>query len=103
MAKPKQRALIQLRDEQKQLIDFRDTERTIRMARHVAEINEALGSLMIGLPQGIGERQGDLLRIGDGCANLGNTSAYRVFNGGSTAEGFRGILCKTFRRISAAS
>src|SRR5438477_871042 len=31
MAKLKRRALIQLKDEQKQLIDFRDTERTDRM------------------------------------------------------------------------
>src|SRR3954471_11560670 len=31
VAKPKQRALVQLRDEQKQLIDFTDTEKTRRM------------------------------------------------------------------------
>ena len=64
LAKPKERALIWLRDENKQLIDFRDTERTARMRRHLIEINEAIGELAIELPAGCGERYGDVLTIG---------------------------------------
>ncbi len=79
VAKPKRRALIRLRDKNKQLIDFRDTERTTRMAHNVAEINEAISPLVIGLPE-TGERFDDLLTIGDSCVNLGNISLYRVFN-----------------------
>src|SRR5437879_464676 len=80
MAKLKRRALIQLKDEQKQLIDFRDTERTDRMRHRLVEINEATSGLVIQLPDGVGEREGDLLWIGDVCLNLGNTSFYRTFN-----------------------
>ena len=81
MAKPKRRALIQLKDEQKQLIDFRDTERTDRMRRRLVDINEATSDLIIQLPADVGDRQGDLLWIGDTCLNLSNTILYRVFNG----------------------
>jgi hypothetical protein len=80
LAKLKRRALVQLRDKDKQLIDFRDTERTRRMCRHLAEINEAIGSLKIELPGGIGERDDDVLVIGDSCINLGNNALYRIFN-----------------------
>jgi DNA-binding XRE family transcriptional regulator len=79
-ARPKRRALIQLRDEQKQLIDFRNTERTDRMRRHLVGINEAISSLGVELLPEIGERQGDLLRIGDTCLNLSNLALYRIFN-----------------------
>lgn len=79
VAKPRPRALIRLRDKNKLLVDFRDTEKTYQMARSVAEINEAISNLTIGLPE-IGERQGDLLLIGNACVNLGNTNVYRVFN-----------------------
>src|SRR5947207_812534 len=74
------RALIQVKDEHKQLIDFRDTERTDRMRHRLVEINEATSGLVIQLPDGVGEREGDLLWIGDVCLNLGNTSFYRTFN-----------------------
>ena len=80
IARPKQRALIQLRDEQKQLIDFRDTERTDRMRRHLMDINEAIRRLIVELSAQIGERQGDLLRLGDGCFNIRNISLFRIFN-----------------------
>jgi hypothetical protein len=103
VTKPKPRALIRLRDKNKLLIDFRDTKRTTRMARHVAEINEAVGSLTVGLPQGIGERHGDLLVIGDSCVNLGNTNLHRVFNedwkhGGCFYGHFAQCLPRTIRR-----
>ncbi len=55
LAKPKKRALIWLRDENKQLTDFRDTERTARLRRHLIKINEAIGELAIELPAGCGE------------------------------------------------
>lgn len=80
VASLKRRALIQLRDEQKQLIDFRNTERIDRMRRHLVGINDAIGNLTVELPPDIGERNGDLLRIGDTCLNLGNIVLYRVFN-----------------------
>ena len=80
LAKPKERALIWLRDENKQLIDFRDTERTARMRRHLIEINEAIGELAIELPAGCGERYGNVLTIGGSCVNLGSTKLWRIFN-----------------------
>ena len=80
LAKPKKRALIWLRDENKQLTDFRDTERTTRMRLHLIEINEAIGELAIELPAGCGERHGDVLTIGRSCVNLGSTKLRRVFN-----------------------
>jgi len=80
LAKPKNRALIRLRDENKQLTDFRDTERTARMRRHLIEINEAIGELAIELPAGCGERYGDVLTIGGSCVNLSSTKLRRIFN-----------------------
>ena len=80
VAKPKQRALVQLRDEQKQLIDFTDTEKTHRMRGRLVKINEAIGAHKIELPAGIGERYGDLLVIDRSCINLGNTAYFRIFN-----------------------
>src|SRR5207302_1345944 len=80
-AKPKARALVQLRNEHKQLIDFRDTERTFRMRQHLVEINEAIDALRIELPAIAGERQGDLLWLGETCLNLSETGLYRIFNG----------------------
>jgi len=80
LAKPKERALICLRDENKQLTDFRDTERTARMRRRLIEINDAIGELTIELPAGCGERYGDVLTIGGSCVNLGSTKLRRVFN-----------------------
>jgi hypothetical protein len=80
LAKLRPRALIRLRDENKQLIDFRDTEQTSRMRHRVAEINEAISAQVIGLPREIGEHHGDVLVIGDTCVNLGNTACFRIFN-----------------------
>ncbi len=80
LARPKKRALIWLRDENKQLTDFRDTERTARMRRHLIEINEAIGELAIELPAGCGDRCGDVLTIGGSCINLSSTKLWRIFN-----------------------
>jgi hypothetical protein len=80
VAKPKRRALVQLRDEQKQLVDFTDTEQTRRMYRHLVKINEAVGAQKIELPTGIGEWYGDLMVIGHSYINLSNTAYFRIFN-----------------------
>ena len=79
-AKLKRRALIQLRDEQKQLIDFRDNERIYRMRGRLEGINEAISSFASELPPDIGQRHSDLLVIGDSCVNLSNATLHRIFN-----------------------
>ena len=52
----------------------------MRMRRHLIEINEAIGSLKVELPAGIGERHGDLVILGETCVNLRYVGVYRVFN-----------------------
>jgi hypothetical protein len=79
-AKRKARALIQLRDEDKLPIDYRDTDDTSRMSRRLLRINEMVESVTVELPPNVGERRGDLLIIDDSAVNLGNTALYRVFN-----------------------
>jgi DNA-binding XRE family transcriptional regulator len=79
-AKRKARALIQLRDEDKLPIDYRDTDDTTRMLRRLLRINEMVESVTLEVPPNVGERRGDLLIIGDSAVNLGNTTLYRVFN-----------------------
>lgn len=80
LAKPKQRALIQLRDEQKRPIDYPDTELTWRKRHRAAEINEGISAQKIELPDGIGESHGHLMLIGEGCINLTSNFYYRIFN-----------------------
>jgi hypothetical protein len=79
-AKRKARALIQLRDEDKLPIDYRDTDDTTRMRRRLLGINEMVESVTLEVPPNVGERRGDLLIIGDSAVNLGNTTLYRIFN-----------------------
>jgi tetrahydromethanopterin S-methyltransferase subunit G len=79
-AKRKARSLIQLRDEDKLPIDYRDTDDTTRMRKRVLRINEMVESVSLEVPPNVGERRGDLLIIGDSAVNLGNTTLYRVFN-----------------------
>ena len=55
-AKRKARALIQLRDEDKLPIDFRDTEDTTRMRRRLLRINEMVESITLEIPPNAGER-----------------------------------------------
>jgi hypothetical protein len=76
----KPRALIQLRDEDKLPIDYRDTDNTDRMRRRLLGINEMVESVTLEVPPDAGERRGDLLIIGDSAVNLANTTLYRVFN-----------------------
>jgi hypothetical protein len=89
LATPKQCSLIRLRDEDKQYVDYRETERTHRSRGRVRKINEAVCSVGIELPPGVGERVGDFLRMESGTVNLGATTYYRVFNNGSWREGGR--------------
>jgi hypothetical protein len=79
-AKRKARALIQLRDEDKLPIDYRDTDDTTRMRGRLLRINEMVESITLEIPPNAGERRGDLLITGDSAVNLGNTTLYRVFN-----------------------
>jgi hypothetical protein len=103
-AKRKPRALIQLRDEDKQPIDYRDTDDTDRMRRRLLRVNEMVESVRLEVPPDAGERRGDLLIIGDGAVNLGNTTLYRVFNiefknGGRFYGHFVQGLPKEIRRL----
>jgi len=79
-AKRKARALIQLRDQDKQPIDYRDTDDTSRMRQRLRRVNEMVESVTVEVPPNVGERRGDLLIMGDSAVNLGNTTLYRVFN-----------------------
>jgi DNA-binding XRE family transcriptional regulator len=79
-AKRKARGLIQLRDEDKLPIDYRDTDNTSRMRGRLLRINEMVESITLEIPPNAGEHRGDLLIIGDSVVNLGNTMLYRVFN-----------------------
>jgi DNA-binding XRE family transcriptional regulator len=79
-ARRKPRGLIQLRDQNRQLIDYRDTDDTTRMLRHLLAVNEMLESITLELPADLGERRGDLLIIDRATANLGNNMLHRVFN-----------------------
>jgi hypothetical protein len=79
-AKWKPRALVQLRDTEKQPIDYPDTDQTDRWRRRLLDINEMVDSVIIRFPPDVGENRGDLLIIGDSIANLGNTALYRIFN-----------------------
>jgi hypothetical protein len=81
LARQRKRAFIQLRDEQGQLIDYNDTERTDRMRRHLEEINEAFSGIELRLPAHIGERRGDFLVINDSYVNLSQKTLWRIFNG----------------------
>lgn len=79
-AKRKLKSLIQLRNEDKLPIDYRDTDNTTRMLRHLLDINEMVESAAIEVPVDAGELRGDLLIFGDNAVNLGSTTLYRVFN-----------------------
>jgi hypothetical protein len=86
----KPRGLIRLRDHDKHLINFRDTERTERMRQRLIEINEAITNARIELPADVGKRSDYLLHLDNGTVlNLDADSVYRVFNNGSFQLGGR--------------
>ena len=82
--------LIRLKDCGGRLIDYRDTNKTISMRRHLQEINEALSLAELQLNAPTVEQDGILLRIGN--AHLlypAMRSLYRIFNRGSFSRGGR--------------
>ncbi|MGO7115563.1 hypothetical protein ACCS79_03525 [Rhizobium johnstonii] len=72
--------LIRLKDENKELTDYRDTNVTEAERRFMASINEALSGHTLDLKSPNGIRDGDLIRFAKSCVNLHLTDLYRVFN-----------------------
>lgn len=72
--------LIRLKDADKRLIDYRDTDKTEAERRVVRAINEAISGHEIDINTPHGVRDGDLVRFAKSCVNVGHTDLYRVFN-----------------------
>jgi hypothetical protein len=82
--------LMRLKDENGYLIAYRDTERTRRGRRFLGEMNEAIGSLRIGLNAPHIVHTGGVIRCGDGHVLYpAMRTLYRVFNRGSWNLGGR--------------
>lgn len=81
--------VIRLKDRDGCLIDYRDTNRTIRMRARLEEINEALGSTRIELLDPQATFSGHVIRIGANVLYPAMNALYRVFNRGSFALGGR--------------
>ena len=82
--------LIRLKDHDQKLIDYRDTNFTISMRRHLEEINEALSTAELQLHSPIVKRDGMLLWVGDNHALYPLMRAlHRIFNRSSFACGGR--------------
>jgi hypothetical protein len=76
------RELIRLRNFDRQLVDYQETENTRRMRRVLAEQNEAVGSIDIELPGSEIWLDGAVLRVGENIRLFpAQHSVYRVFNG----------------------
>jgi hypothetical protein len=76
---------IRLKDEQGNLLDYRDTDATIRMRRTVVMTNEALRAEKIGI-RGV---DGQIATIDGRPVNLGQDQLHRTFNRGSFSQGGR--------------
>lgn len=77
---------IELKDSQKRLIEYVDSERTFRMRRELARFNEAIASCRITL-DGV-EHEGQIIRFPCGTvANTARISLHRVFNIGWSKGG----------------
>jgi hypothetical protein len=72
--------LIRLKDADKHLVDYRDTDKTEAERRVMRSINEAISGHSISIETPHGVRDGDLVRFARSCVNLGHTDLYRVFN-----------------------
>lgn len=73
--------LVRLKNSQKRLIDYRDTDRTRQMRRFLVEQNEALGALHIELDAPGVSNDSGILRVGADIALFpAMRSLYRVFN-----------------------
>jgi hypothetical protein len=76
---------IRLKDEHGNLIDYRETDATIRMRRSLVMTNEVLRAEQIGI-RGV---EGQIAFIDGRPVNLSQDQLYRVFNGGSFSLGGR--------------
>src|SRR4051794_14740539 len=77
--------IIRLKDKDKSLIDYRDTNDTIRMRHELASINEALRAVNIGIHGIVGQ----IATINGKYVNLGQDQLHRVFNRGTFRLGGR--------------
>jgi hypothetical protein len=76
------RELVRLRNLDRRLVDYRETENTRRMRRVLAEQNEAVGSIDIELTGPDISSDGPVLRVGENVRLFpGQYCVYRVFNG----------------------
>ena len=81
---------IRLKDEHGNLLDYRETNATIRMRRNLVMANEALRAEQIGI-RGV---EGPIVTIDGRPLNLGQDQLHRVFNCGSLSLG--GRMCGVF-------
>ena len=80
-AKCRPRELVRLRNRDKQLVDYRETENTSRMRRVLAEQNEAVGSIDIHLSGPEIWLDGAVLRVGENIRLFpAQSCVYRIFN-----------------------
>jgi hypothetical protein len=93
--------VIRLRDADDRLLDYRDTDETLRMRRRLKPINEALRAMGIGVTGAEGE--GPIVAVGGTRFHTGQDQLHRVFNrasfrlGGRLYGGFWQNLPKTTR------
>lgn len=74
--------LIRLRDHAHHLVDYRDTDRTVKMRRALSDMNEAIGGIRVDLDApGIRNAGGVVLLDGGAALYPAMRSVYRVFNG----------------------
>jgi hypothetical protein len=82
--------LIQLKDHDRELIDYRDTNNTISMRRRIEEFNEALSAVDLQLRAPGVQHDGMLLRVGDDhLLYPAMRTLYRIFNRSSFSYGGR--------------
>lgn len=72
---------IRLKDNQKHLVGYRDTDHTVRMRHRLASINEAIADLDIALDAPDVVVDGPVLRCGDHVLYPARNQLHRVFNG----------------------
>lgn len=75
------RELVRLRDAEKRLVPYRNTERTDRTRRILAEQNEAIGGVRLDLDHPDARTVNGVVWVGDVALYPRMTTLYRVFNG----------------------
>lgn len=83
------REIIRLKDENKHLIDYPDTDNTTRMRRQLHAQNEALASTFIDFNSVVSNRGLNAICIGKNTVYPAMKTLFRVFNNGRFAEGGR--------------